>query len=364
MLKKLKNTIQGILLGAQVTCLVIMLLVGFSDRLSPVTHPLLSCVGLTFPVLLAINVVFLLLWLLLRPKFALISVVGLIIGYSPIHTYIPFNIPATAPDSCIKVLSYNVANFRETAQDADGNNYVIATRYIRESGADIVCLQEAALNDVTAKLNDIYPYRDSVTTVHEKGNSTLVLLSKFPITGKEHIPYFSKGNSSCAFFVDINGTKTVVINNHLESCGLSASDRDEFRSIVKGETGRDTLRSGSKRILQILSESARRRGPQADSVCKYVVRHKPTPIILCGDFNDNPISYTHHVIAKELTDCFVSSGNGLGWSYAHYGMRVRIDNIFCSEDWEPYHCFVDKEAHGSDHFPILCTLKMKEKSKK
>ena len=54
------------LTGANVATVIVMLLVGFSDRLNPTDHPLVSTVGMAFPVLLVINMGFLLFWLIFK----------------------------------------------------------------------------------------------------------------------------------------------------------------------------------------------------------------------------------------------------------------------------------------------------------
>ena len=91
---------------------------------------------------------------------------------------------------------------------------------------------------------------------------------------------------------------------------------------------------------------------------KYVAEHSRYPTILCGDFNDSPISYTRRVLAEELTDCYVATGRGIGLSYNQKGFFVRIDNMMCSGSFEPYKCTVDDKIAASDHYPIYCWLKM------
>ena len=120
----------------------------------------------------------------------------------------------------------------------------------------------------------------------------------------------------------------------------------------------DTARQESKRLLVTLSESATKRAPQIDAVCRYIDEHRQYPILLCGDFNDNPISYSRHRIAERLTDCFVTTGKGLGLSYNQKGFPFRIDHIFCSDDLTPYQCHVDAKIDASDHYPIICSFKI------
>ena len=84
-------------------------------------------------------------------------------------------------------------------------------------------------------------------------------------------------------------------------------------------------------------------------------------VIVCGDFNDTPISYAHKVFADALTDCYVSSGFGPGFSYHENRMFVRIDHMFCSDEWEPFGAKVDSKVKTSDHYPLICWLKKRSK---
>lgn len=48
-----------ILAGANIATIVVMLLIGFSDRINPTAHPLIANLGLFFPVFLVANLAFL-----------------------------------------------------------------------------------------------------------------------------------------------------------------------------------------------------------------------------------------------------------------------------------------------------------------
>jgi len=124
---------------------------------------------------------------------------------------------------------------------------------------------------------------------------------------------------------------------------------------------RDTVRKETKFLVSKLSAMMVTRAPQAQAVHRYIVDHLDYPIIVCGDFNDTPISYTHHIIAKGLTDCFVAKGRGLGLSYNQKGFNLRIDHILCSEAFVPYSCKVDSKMEASDHNPMVCSLKLRDK---
>ena len=55
----------------------ILLLTAYSPHIHPVVHPVESCMGLTFPIFLIINLCFFIFWLLVRYKFALLPILFL-----------------------------------------------------------------------------------------------------------------------------------------------------------------------------------------------------------------------------------------------------------------------------------------------
>lgn len=362
MIRQLQQFTVRMIAGANVASILVMLLVGYSDRLRPEDFPSLSNVGLLFPVFLFINLCFLFFWLIFKVRYALIPFVGFLVCYAPVRTYFPINISREAPKGAIKVLSFNTWAYAQNEKAEDGINPVV--RYIKEQNADIVCLQEAAAyGDVAQQIDTIlrplYPYMEM--TSHPSGGEAVALLSKYPILSSEFIPYKSVGNLSAAYQLKIGEEKVLVVNNHLETTGLTLEERAKFKSLIKGKLETDTAEQTSKTLVVKLAESTRKRAAQAEAVAEYIRQHQGMSTILCGDFNDGPISYAHHTIAQGLTDCYVSSGNGPGISYHHAGFFVRIDNIMCSDDWKPYECKIDRKITSSDHYPIICYLKKRSK---
>lgn len=358
-MKKIKDLTLQIIAGANVATAVTMFLVGLSDRINPTEHPIMANIGLIFPGFIFINFCFLVFFAVFRRRYMLISLLGFVVSYSSVRTYWPLNISRDVPPGSIKVMSYNVHNFSSDNAPEGHDNPIL--EYIINSDADIVCLQEAVITDnLRDAVKDVYNYVDSVRS--KNGGDCLVLLSKYPIKSSERIEYESKNNVSAAFRVVVDEEIVTVINNHFETSGLSLADRAGFKDMVKGKAGSDTVRAESKRLAVKLGESAKIRAPQAEAVAEYV-RNSGDNVILCGDFNDNPISYTHRTLARELTDCYVESGNGPGISYHHNAIFVRIDNIMCSKLWQPYKCKVDRSIGYSDHYPIYCWLKKRGKDK-
>ena len=347
-----------IIAGANIATIVVMLLIGYSDRINPTVHPLIANLGLLFPVFLVANLAFLAFWLMFRAKWALIPVAGLLLGFQPIRIYTPFNRNAATPEGSIKVMSYNVFYFStwdDTAQPSE------ILSYIKRQNPDILCMQEFGSTGRKREIADstlsaFYPHHDSADS--PEGGDEICIYSRFPIVGKEKIAYKSKGNNSAAFrVVTAKGDTTIVVVNHFETTGLSLDDRSKFHAMIKGDIRNREAEQESRRLWHKLGEASAIRAPQADAVAEYVERHKGQSIILVGDFNDSPISYVRRRLASVLNDCYVASANGPGISYHYNAFYVRIDNIMCSEHWTPYRCHVDNSIKASDHYPIICWLK-------
>ena len=130
------------------------------------------------------------------------------------------------------------------------------------------------------------------------------------------------------------------------------------------EPNADRVKSGARLLINKLAEASAIRAKQAEAIAAEIKKAPHPYVIVCGDFNDNPISYTHRVIAEELDDAFVESGCGLGISYNQNRFYFRIDNILISKNIQSYQCTVDRSIRSSDHYPIWCYVKTKKQEEK
>jgi len=348
---------------ANIIAVVVMLAIGYSYLISPETVPLVAPLGLGFPIIVVINIGFLGFWVFLGWKKTAISVVGLLLCYPPLRTYVPINFTNEPPLNALKVVTFNSMSFHGSPDTDIPTDRWVVVDYLIELNADIICLQETDLKNMgegyQAKLYATYPYH--MDDNREPNGSSVALLSKYPILSTRQIDYPSEGNLSVAHELRINGDTVVVVNNHLESTHLGTDEREGFRRMVKGSMGKEYVATESKSLLRTLANSSKIRAAQAAAVAKYLEPLKNRKVIVCGDFNDSPISYAHHTIENGLTDCFEEVGNGFGWSYCHNAMRVRIDHIFCSKSFIPRKCIVDSKNALSDHYSVICWLEESRK---
>ena len=363
MIKQLKAFTVNLVAGANIATVILMLCAGYADRLNPLDYPRLSCFGMTFPVFLVVNLLFLFFWLTFKWRKAWIPVLGYLLAYFPISIYMPMNLKQTVSDQSLKVISYNVCTYGGNYKYENGFDTVF--NYLKRQQADIVCLQEDVdtwRRYVFIRYNKFYPYNDTTIFCNTSMSLNGVgIHTRFPIIRKERIPYESVANGSVAYYLQVGSDTLLVINNHLEGTHLSGEDRNNYKRLLRGKMERDTVKAESMYLIDKLATAAAKRAPQAEAVHRYIETHRQYPIIVCGDFNDNPISYSRRTIAQGLTDCFVETGKGIGLSYNQKAFSLRIDHFFCNEKLEPYYCKIDGEMDASDHNPLICWLKIKQK---
>ena len=338
------------------------LLGAYSGYIPPVRWIIPAFLGLFFPALLVAQIGVTIFWLLAWDERRLLLVAAVwLISLPQLLVYFPISRAEKSlgtEEESLRILSYNVCAFGFKPHTKTSPNATL--QYIKSSGADIVCIQEAMLNQnpwagVVSKtlrsyLDEDYPYINVIRV--NRGGSTLALLSKYPIKEAKEIPLPSWVNGAVAYKVDIRGKETLVINLHLESFRLHRVDGEDYLRLAKeGDAIRlkDALRAK-------LSPTFRSHNIQANIIHDLIQRYGSGRVIVCGDFNDTPLSYARYKIGEGLEDAFVSKGNGLGISFHTRPFFVRIDHILFGPAFRALRCEVDKTASESDHYPIEAVL--------
>lgn len=356
--KGVTSLLVQIVAGANIVTLVAMLATGYSYLVDPELVAKVSTWGLVFPFFMLLNACFLVFWLFVYPRKVWIPLLAFVLSYYPVRMYMGINIPTSVQEEALKILTYNVFGFHGVPGEELERDENAIVDYLIDEDCDIVCLQESneswLSNGCRAKLEEKYPnHRSDECTA---GGNFIAIYSKHKIIGSERIDYESSGNLSVAYQLLIGDDTVRVINNHLEINSISLQDREKFHKMVKGKMSKDSIGYQSLSLMEKLTECAVRRAPQAKAVAKYVQEHENDKMIVLGDFNDNPVSFARNTISKGLTDCFISSGMGLGWTYCYGGMRLRIDNTMCSKHFIPVKCSVDGRNRFSDHYPLITYL--------
>jgi endonuclease/exonuclease/phosphatase (EEP) superfamily protein YafD len=80
--------------------------------------------------------------------------------------------------------------------------------------------------------------------------------------------------------------------------------------------------------------------------------------IVCGDFNDVPVSYTYHTVIGDLQDAFVEKGFGFSTTFSNKLSFFRIDYALLDPNLQiNSYRVVHKEL--SDHYPVIITFNAK-----
>lgn len=353
-----KSILKHVFTGASVATAVILVLVAYSDHFDPEHHPFLGCAGMVFPFFLLANLIVLVVWLIINWKRAWIPLLAYLLAIPAIRVYLPMNFSHEPPAESLKVISYNVDCYNEVKESP--NSKVLIYDYLKQQNADIVCLQEDVVSSVDSlhNLALLYPYNDTVQLglVSSVFINAVGIHSRYPILRKEKLSIPSQGNGAAAFFLQIGRDTVCVVNFHLETTHLSKTDRQRYSDIISGDMDSEQAQVETRMIFGKLSLAMGKRARQADILHDYIESHRHYPLIVCGDMNDTPISYVRRTIAKGLTDAYVESGCGLGFTYRRKGFRFRIDNILSSSHFKPYNCYVDDTVEASDHYPVITWL--------
>ena len=140
MIKQLKTFTVNVVAGANVATVLLMLASGYADRINPISHPMLSNLGMLFPFFLIANLLFIFFWLTFKWKKVWIPIIGYALVYYPLTIYMPIHSEQEVPDGTIKVISYNVCQYGGNFKYEQGFDTVY--NYLKRQDADIVCLQE------------------------------------------------------------------------------------------------------------------------------------------------------------------------------------------------------------------------------
>ena len=354
---------------AAITILLALLLIAsaYSDRISPEKHLFFAYLGLSFPILFLANICFFAYWTIAKkwlPVIALLVVFA--VCWKPLSSYCPFH-PKTKvlpQDDVIKVLSYNVMHFAYKNHTAAEPNKII--QYIAESEADIVCLQEYSVSTQKNRMNSkdiakalpMYPYIAEIFfSSSDNYKYGLALLSKFPILGSQRIPYPSLHNGSAIYYVNVREKKVTVVNNHLESFKLTIEDRSKYSDMFT-HVSLESFDDFRVAVQQKIGQAFRIRAVQAEVVAKEISKTNGDYTIVCGDFNDTPISYALRTVQGTLVDAYAKTGFGMGASYNQNLFFFRIDHILHSPNMTTFNCRIDTRINLSDHYPIHCYLKL------
>lgn len=331
--------------------------------ISPEKFWLPALFGMAYPYILVVNIVFMVLWIVTKPKFALLSFVVILTGFTHLSNYFQISGENTSAPG-IRVTSYNVKYFMGNTQFPNKENADHILNFLRQDNADIICLQEVRLNkrQIFDIKNTRLPQVKHLQLAHNSHAGGLTTLTRFPILNMGEIRFKNSGNMIIYTDLLVNSDTVRVFNCHLQSYRLREA---EINSIDSLEFGDQQKTKEKLKVLSLKFQEALVKRAQQAATLRAAIDESPYPAIVCGDFNDTPVSFTYRMVKGDLLDSFTESGKGTANTYNGKLPSFRIDYIFHSPKFNSYNFNVSNLEH-SDHFPISCDLipaKSKESAK-
>lgn len=352
-----------------VNILVSVLMLGayLAVHISPVSFVYFAFLGLSYPIWLVINSLFLLFWLFFRRKWMLISAITILIGFNHLRHFYAVTFIQPELLNPVKIMSFNVKifNLYDLENRVEKRNGIFS--FLKEENPSIMCFQEYyhqeggksfVTKDSMVKLLGTTYYHERYT--HDMADQKyfgVATFSKYPIVNKGEIAFSNDKNNFCIYSDIVIDQDTLrVFNAHIGSIRFQKDDYKVFDEQANDDGYVDA--KDEVRIVQRLKLAFEKRALQAEVIAAEIDK-SPYPVILCGDLNDTPVSYCYRQFSNLLNDAFVESGNGTGASYIGEMPSNRIDYIFHSTSILSSH-FTTHDVEFSDHRPISCQIDLQD----
>lgn len=319
--------------------------------LAPFVDPnktwVLSFFGLAYPYFLLINLLFIILWMFRGSKNAFLSVIVILLGFHYVGELFVWKKPDIDIEKGIKIISYNLNQgyylYEKKIPQGELENYLI------DDDPDICLLQEVNTAYIQDEIKGLkaFGYKLKIPDI---GTS---IYSKYPYVRKGHIDFIMATNSCIWGDFKIGSDTVRIYSVHFKSNQISKQAEDIVAVIEK----ENKIESKNIRgILRNYKNNVKIRAEQVKQVKEHILK-SPYPVIIGGDFNDPPVSYTYREFNDFLQDAFKEKGLGFGISYQGVIPFLRIDYLFVSKEIKILEFKTDSRKY-SDHYPITAEVKI------
>lgn len=325
----------------------------------------IAFLGLAYPVILLINILFIIYWLIFMNMRFLFSMAAIVIGWNHIPHFVQFSEKKHTPETTensLNIITFNAKYFGMLDRFTSNEESLFIEKITRLK-PDIMCAQEYHLpipgyysNSLSLKTHDYFKkFNVSNGTKQNKVMQTdnLIIYSRHKII-QSGVVERAIGSGNYTIFADMvkNQDTFRIITTHLQSIGFSKPQYDAILSLMgeKDSINFSELKSvGSKMKYAYLLRAA-----QVESIRKFI-DDSPYRVILCGDFNDSPVSYAYRNLSGDLKDAFMEAGSGLGRTYVGAIPSLRIDYILADPSFKFFNYYA-KGFDFSDHKLVSCTV--------
>lgn len=281
-------------------------------------------------------------------------------------TPLSFSKDAVEGKRTFRLLTFNCLHLADTTHsELPGNR---AIRFLIESDADIICLQELVnleskyeIHNWSRPLIDslyaAYPYRAG------DADSDLKVLSKYPVkerkdkTTQAVAASWDLGQRWRLFEVDIQGFRLPLVDFHMTSYNLSDTEREVVSEISGVTTAKRSYREFRSEIFPKLGSAFRTRKACVEGMIKGI--EGISPLIACGDFNDVAGSWAYRAMRKAgFNDAYSETSFGPTNTFNQFMLLFHIDQIFYRGDQLKALKVKRLKIDTSDHYPLEATFQI------
>jgi endonuclease/exonuclease/phosphatase family metal-dependent hydrolase len=344
----------------RIACVFLMtlLLVSFSaGYVPPSSSKLFSLMGLAFPIIWTLAFASLILLLITRLKWYFIGSILVLLLTLPVmlrHFNISFLKNATPSAYSL----FNLNTFGLRYPDSVSNqltNQELINHYINNGRYTIACFQEYPMKgakhgkfyeNVDNGLNLNYIEMSAYNWDQKYTDYILLTASRYPIVKSEIFKYDSL---AFAMYTDINFPEGIirVYNVHLQSIKL-LKEKELLTSDGYNKPKRffDHIKSAIRKlnVAFLIRENQ-------SLILSESLKDCPYPIIIAGDLNDTPVSYTYRKISRGLKDASKKGYMGFKRTYKLSNIPLQIDYILHSSAIKS-HEYKVIDPLISDHYAI------------
>lgn len=358
-----KSAVKGLfhicLIIATFILAIITIVAAFSGSVAPLDSVIMPLLGLAVPVLLICNLIVALCWGFARKCWAFVPLIAFFCNWNYLTSVIQFHSgkERTPNGKYLKIATYNVHSF---GNEITGYSCKEIAKYMQQDQVDVLCFQEFGDNqyfpiDSIRKALSHWQYTLIPTEDSIKGVLPIAVFSRYPLIHERFITYPNSAN--CSMLCDVvMGADTVrLINNHLQTTSVSQKRRKWEREMATDDTRREA--QVAKDAAETLHENFVKRASQTYTI-GYFAKNSPYPVLVCGDFNSIPSSYTYHYLSDFLKDGFRTAGNGYMYTFRYGKKLLRIDYIFHSPDLKGMNYYSPTQEFCSDHNPAVMEVEI------
>jgi endonuclease/exonuclease/phosphatase family metal-dependent hydrolase len=355
--------IKKLLFSFNVVAILLLLSSYLSVYINPKDLWYIALLGLSYPFILFLNILFVILWAFLLNYKAVYGILAIAIGFNFIERNFQFSNAnkAIETDSLITIASYNVGLFGYFSSKW----YLKETiEKVNETKPDILCIQEFLnikeqnTNTLELFLNETkykYHYFEKLNDGRKVGEYGMAIFSNYPILKSELVQFNVYTGNMCVYSdIKINDSVYRFYNVHLQSFRFRKTDYDFVNTI--SEKNKEPIEK-SKNILKKIKHAYTTRAEQVSDLLVHQSEIE-LPTFVVGDFNDPPVSYAYQKLAKNHKDAFNENGEGMGKTYVGLMPNFRIDYLLYPKVFKGH--YYQSFKLSSDHRMIVTKISISE----